>query len=109
MTVSESTKQYFLQVSERAEEYFDALEFAKEYVLERRVLQNKGIIECMLMSILWVASNRDDNLTEEDVCMFLNVDTAVKKGDISVELVPEMKTWSLEQVLEYVNEIHGNN
>ena len=107
MTVSESTKQYLSQIGERAEEYFNALEFAKEYVLERQLSRNRGIIDCMLMSILWVASNRDDNLTEEDVCMYLNVDTEVKKGDISVELVPEMKTWSLQEVLEYVNGIHG--
>lgn len=109
MEISESTKQYFSEIGKRAEEYHDSLEFAKEYVLSRGVVDNRNIVDCMLMSILWCASNREDDLTEEDVCMYLNVDAEVSKGDISVELVPEMKGWSLEQVLEYVNGIHGDH
>lgn len=107
MKVSESTKQYFLEISKRTEEYYNAIQFAKEYVLNNDVVRAKSIVDCMLMSILWTASNRNDSLTEEDVCMYLNVDTEVKKGDISVAIVPEMKEWTLEEVLEYVNSIHG--
>lgn len=108
MEVSETTKQYFAEISKRAEDYFEALEFAKEFVLRNEVIDNRSIVDCMLMSILWCASSRDDELTEEDVCMYLNVDAEVSKGDISVELVPEMKGWTLEEVLEYVNGIHGS-
>ena len=109
MKVSESTKQYFSKIGERAEEYFNSIQFAKEYVLSNEVVRTKSIVDCMLMSILWTASKRNDSLTEDDVCMYLNlnVDVDVNKGDISVAIVPEMKEWTLEEVLEYVNSIHG--
>lgn len=107
MEVSQSTKQYLTQLSERAQDYHDALEFARDFVLDNRVTENRSVIDCLLMSILWCASKRDDELTEEDVCTFLNVDADVSKGDISVELVPEMKGWSLEEVLTYVNGSYG--
>jgi len=107
MKVSESTKQYLADIAERAIDYFEALEFAKDFVLDNRVVDNRGIVDCMLMSILWCASNRSDNLTEEDVCMYLNVDATVKQGDVSVKLMPEMKDWTLEEVLTFVNDSHG--
>jgi len=107
MEVSQSTKQYLSQVSERAQDYHEALEFARDFVLDHQVADNRSVIDCLLMSILWCASKRDDELTEEDVCMFLNVDAEVSKGDISVELVPELKGWSLEEILTYVNGSYG--
>jgi len=107
MEVSRSTQQYFEEIAERTSQYFEALEFAKEFVLNQQIQRNEPIVDCMLMSILWVASVRDDKLTEEDVCTYLNVDTDVNKGDIAVEMVPEMQGFTLEQVLQYVTDIHG--
>lgn len=108
MEVSQATKQYFNEIAERTSQYFEALEFAKEFVLDKQIDHNERIVDCMLMSILWVASKRDEHLTEEDVVTFLNVDAEVNKGDIAVEMVPEMQGYSLEQVLQYVNGIHGS-
>jgi hypothetical protein len=108
MEVSQATKDYFNEVAERVTQYFEALEFAKEFVLDQQIDRNERIVDCMLMSILWVASKREDNLTEEDVCTYLNVDVEVNKGDIAVEMVPEMQGYTLDEVLQYVNGIHGS-
>lgn len=103
MEVSKSTKLYFDEIAERSQDYYDAIEFTKQYILDNEILDHNNIIDSVLLSILWCASKRNDYLTEEDVCLYLNVDEDIKEGDISVELVPEMKEWSLEEILEYVN------
>lgn len=103
METSELAKQYLSEIGEKATEYYEALEFTKDYVIRNTDMNNENVIDCMLMSILWVASKRGDELTEEDVCMFLNVDSEIEHGDITVQIVPEMQGWSLEEVLEYVN------
>jgi hypothetical protein len=108
MEASQETIMYLEQIAERSQEYFDALQFAKQYVLDNDILEKRRIIDCVLLSILWCASNRNDELTEDDVCTLLNVDVVVKKGEISVELVPEMKLWTLEEILEYAKGAHGS-
>lgn len=107
MEVSESTKQYLNQIGEKVTEYYEAIQFAKDYVVHNSNMRQESAVDCILMSILWVASNRGDNLTEEDVCMYLNVDAELESGDITVAIVPEMVGWTLEEVLEYVNGTHG--
>lgn len=106
-TVSESTKQYFKEISQRSQDYYDAVIHTKEYIQTKNLSTTKTMVDCILMSILWVASTRDESLTEEDVCIYLNVDAEVKKGDVSVEICPEMKQWSLDEVLDYVCSITG--
>jgi len=102
MDISESTQRYFKEIAERTQDYFDTLEFTKEYIAMHGISDHDGILDCVLLSILWCASKRQDSLTEEDVCVFLNVDETVEKGEISVEIAPEMREWSLEEILEYV-------
>lgn len=103
MEISDHTKQYLSQIAERCSAYYSALEYTKDYVISSEDIRNETILDCMLMSILWVAANRNEKLTEEDVCMFLNVDVEVDAGDITVAMVPEMQDWTLDEVLNYVN------
>jgi hypothetical protein len=107
MEVSESTLAYFAKITDRVVEYHNAIQYAKEYVIRHTSLEPDKTVDCILMSILWVASQRGDELTEDDVCIFLNVDADIEPGSISVSVVPEMQTWSLDEVLEYINDIHG--
>ena len=107
MVVSESTKQYLAEICDRSIDYFNALEFAKDYVFNNKDLSKEHIVDCMLMSILWTASVRGESLTEEDVCTYLNIDVDVECGDISVSIIPEMEGWTLEEVLDYVSSSCG--
>lgn len=107
METSELAKQYLSEISEKATEYYESLEFTKDYVIQNTDMQHETVTDCMLMSILWTASKRGDELTEDDVCVFLNIEPDCEPGDISVQIVPEMQGWSLEEVLEYVNGTYG--
>lgn len=108
MEVSESTKLYLSQVAERAQDYYDAFHTGKQHVLENNITNVHTATSCVLMSILWCASKRNDLLDEQDVCTYLNVDTEVNKGDIATEIIPELAGLPLEEILQYIVNNHGS-
>jgi len=112
MNVSSSTKEYFDQINERTTEYYNALEYAKNYIITQTTMQKEGLAECLLMSILWVASTRGEQLTEQDVCVFLNVEKDLTIAPDSneatvIESVPAMAGQTLDSVLEFISKIYG--
>jgi len=105
MAITVATQKYFEEISKKTQEYHNAFVTGKKYVIENEITQIRSATNCVLMSILWCAANRGDTLDEQDVCLFLNVSaTDVKKGDVAIKLMPEMKEWTLEEILSYVKE-----
>ena len=105
MAITVATQKYFEGISKKSREYYDAFVTGKKYVLENEITDMRSATNCVLMSILWCADQRKDELTEQDVCLYLNISALdVKKGDVAIELMPEMKEWTLEEILSFVKE-----
>ena len=105
MAISVATQKYFESISKKTQDYYNSFVIGKRYVLDNEITEIRSATNCVLMSILWCAANRGDTLDEQDVCLFLNISANdVKKGDIATGLMPEMKDWTLEEILSFVKE-----
>jgi hypothetical protein len=104
MDISQSTKDYFESLKDRTDSYQDSLDTAKEFILDNEIENQEEIINYMIMSILWVAATRDEVLTEEDICIFLNIESTEEQEGVRVEIMDEMKYWTLPELLLYIRD-----
>jgi len=105
MAISVATQKYFEGISKKSQDYYDAFMIGKKYVLENEITIMRNATNCVLMSILWCADKLGDELTEQDVCLYLNIsELDVKEGDVAIKLMPEMKEWTLEEILSFMKE-----
>jgi hypothetical protein len=99
--VSLETKRYLDKIGSRVNAYNNSMTRAKEYVLENNVTDHYIVMNCIIMSLLWVAAVRGEQLTEEELFMFLNIDSEYA-DDINISIAKGMEEWGLEEVLDYV-------
>ena len=99
--VSLDTKRYLDKIGSRISTYHNAMNRAKEYVLDNCVSDHSVVLNCIIMSLLWTAAVRDEELTEEELFMFLNIESELAEQKV-LGIADIMKEWSLEEVLDYV-------
>lgn len=95
------TKRYLENIGSRINAYFNTMNRAKEYVLENGVYDHVVVLNCVIMSLLWLAAVREEVLTEEEMFMFLNIETNLADAKV-IGIAETMKDWPLEDVLSYV-------
>ena len=101
--VSLDTKRYLDKIGSRIRAYHNAMTRAKEYVLENHITGQSTIMNCIIISLLWVSAVREEELSEEELLTFLGFEPEYAEDKI-VSINQEMAEWSLEQVLDYVVE-----
>ena len=99
--VSLDTKRYLDHIGSRITTYFNSMNRAKEFVLTNGIYDQELIMNCIVMSLLWVASVRGEELSEDELFMFLGLETNLAEQKV-ININPDMKDWGLEEVLEYV-------
>ena len=99
--VSLDTKRYLDKIGSRVRAYHNAMNISKEYILENNILDHSIVLNCIIMSLLWTAAVRDEKLTEEELFMFLNIESDLADQKV-LGIADVMKEWSLEEVLDYV-------
>lgn len=101
--VSLDTKRYLDKIGSRVRAYHNSMTRAKEYVLENNITDQNTIMNCIIMSLLWVAAVREEELSEEELLTFLGFEPKFAEDKI-IQINQEMAGWSLEAVLDYVVE-----
>jgi hypothetical protein len=96
------TKRYLDKIGTRVRMYHTAIDRAKDYCVENEIVKQAAIINCVAMACLWVAAIREEVLSEEDLFLFLGLETELAEQK-TMALHPDMATWSLEEVLDYVS------
>ena len=99
--VSLDTKRYLDKIGSRVRAYHNAMNVSKEYILENDIIDHSIVLNCIIMSLLWTAAVRDEKLTEEELFMFLNIESDLADQKV-LGIADVMKEWSLEEVLDYV-------
>jgi len=99
--VSLDTKRYLDKIGSRVRAYHNAMNVSKEYILENDIIDHSIVLNCIIMSLLWTAAVRDEKLTEEELFMFLNIESDLADQKV-LGIADVMKEWSLEEVLNYV-------
>jgi len=99
--VSLDTKRYLDKIGSRVRAYHNSMTIAKEYVLEHSITDQSTIMNCIIISLLWVAAVREEELSEEELLTFLGFEPEFAEDKI-VQINQEMAGWSLEAVLDYV-------
>ena len=99
--VSLDTKRYLDKIGSRVRAYHNAMNISKEYILENDIIDHSIVLNCIIMSLLWTAAVRDEKLTEEELFMFLNIESDLADQKV-LGIADVMKEWSLEEVLDYV-------
>lgn len=102
MSASLETKRYLDKIGTRVRMYHTAINKAKDYCLDNEVTTHAGIINCVVMAILWVAAIREEVLSEEDLFLFLGFETELAEQK-TMQIHPDMAKWSLDEVLDYVS------
>jgi hypothetical protein len=102
MSASLETRRYLDKIGSRVRAYVNAINRARDYCVENEVITQTNIMNCVVMSLLWVAAVREEVLSEEDLFMFLGFETDLAEQK-TMEIHPEMAKWSLEEVLDYVS------
>ena len=95
------TRRYLDQIGSRIKAYYNAMNRAKDFIFENEIYDNSLAMECIVMSLLWVAAVRDEKLSEEELFMFLNLETELADNK-TINIADSMKDWALEEVLRYV-------
>ena len=102
MSASLETRRYLDSIGSRVRAYVNAINRARDYCDLNEVTTRTSIVNCVVMSLLWVAAVREEVLSEEDLFMFLGFETDLAEQK-TMEIHPEMAKWSLEEVLDYVS------
>jgi hypothetical protein len=102
MSASLETRRYLDSIGSRVRAYVNAINRARDYCEVNEVTTQSGIINCVVMSLLWVAAVREEILSEEDLLLFLGFETDLAEQK-TMQIHPEMAKWSLEEVLDYVS------
>lgn len=95
------TRRYLDSIGSRIRAYYNSMNRAKEYVLEQGIYDHVIVMNCIIMSLLWLASVRGEELSEEELFMFLNIETDLADAK-TIGIADVMKDWPLEDVLKYV-------
>ena len=96
------TRRYLEKIGSRVRAYVNAINRARDYCASNEVTTQSGIVNCVVISLLWVAAVREEVLSEEELFMFLGFETDLAEQK-TMEIHPEMAKWSLEEVLDYVS------
>ena len=99
--ISLDTKRYLDQIGSRVRAYHNAMNRAKDFVLSQEIMNHEIVLNCIVISLLWLAAVRNEELSEEELFMFLNLETDLASTKI-IQIDDDMKDWSLEEVLSYV-------
>lgn len=97
------TRRYLDSIGSRVKSYYSALTRAETFILDNEITNREVVLNCTVMSILWMASVREEELTEDELFLFLGLETELAETK-SIALNSEWSDWSLEEVLVYVVE-----
>lgn len=97
------TRRYLENIGARVKSYHNGINRAKDFVLDNNIYDQSLVMNCIIMSILWVAAVRGEKLSESELFMFLDLEEELSESKI-IEMDPKMGEWGLEEVLLYVME-----
>lgn len=98
--VSLETKKYLDSIVSRVHAYAKIKERTVDYLEDLEEEDPTVWTNCMIVATLWLASVRDEELTEQDLLMFLGLDD--EQADKKVmKLDPEVAEMGFEEAIEY--------
>jgi hypothetical protein len=83
---------YLNDIAEKAIAYDEVRMTVVEYLLTNQIKDIDLATNLFVIGFLWEASKRNEILTDEDLCMFLDADE-----DISIEEIDEYKEYYLDE------------
>jgi hypothetical protein len=100
--------EYLNNISRRVEYYFTIRKKAITYISKNRITDKDLMLNIMLMSAVWAASQRNENLTEEElVYLFGLVSKEEFTTNTLLSLHPAQSELTLEELLEITVETYN--
>lgn len=98
------TKRYLKHIGNRVTSYYNTMERAKTFILDEGITDRDIVMNCIIMSVLWLAAVREETLTEDQLFMFLGLEEELADKQEELSIADDMKEWGLDEVLIYVVE-----
>lgn len=98
--VSNETKQYLSSISHRVQSYANMREHAIEHVTDLGIYDNEILTNCVVMSMLWLAAVRGEEITQNQIFMHLGLPELLE-DDVVMTISEEMFIMSIDDVLNY--------
>ena len=97
-----SEKQYLYNIADKVSLYVQAKQNAIDFLEKKEIKNRNSIQNCLIMSQIWTASQIDDNITLNDIMIYLgNTESADDDLDMKeVILDDDMKHLTLNEILE---------
>ena len=97
-----SEKQYLNNIADKVSLYVQAKQNAIDFLVKKEIKNRNSIQNCLIMSQIWTASQIDDNITLNDIMIYLgNTESADDDLDMKeVILDNDMKHLTLNEILE---------
>jgi hypothetical protein len=97
-----SEKQYLNNIADKVSLYVQAKQNAIDFLVKKEIKNRNSIQNCLIMSQIWTASQIDDNITLNDIMIYLgNTESADDDLDMKeVILDDDMKHLTLNEILE---------
>lgn len=101
MRISKDTINYLDGIAKRVSMYNKCRRKAINFIEENEIADKVIATNCVIMSLMWAAGVRGEQLTEQEMFLYLGVDE--DKADRKImHLDPIIAEMSLEEVLDYV-------
>ena len=99
---------YLNSISRRVEYYFTVRKKAIAYISKNRITDKDLLLNIILMSAVWAASQRNEELTEDELLYLFGL---ISKEDLStnklLSLHPSHSELTLEELLEITVETYN--
>lgn len=99
------------EVQERVHAYHDGIEQSLQFADRRSIDDNRLILYFMMMSILWTASSRRDEITIDDVEIYTNQDLRANFDEkyvnsLQFPTLAGIDSIPLEEFLDYIHQTY---
>lgn len=98
--VSIETKRYLNSIVSRVHAYAKIRERTIAFLEDQEEEDPSVWTNCLIVAMLWLASVRDESLTEQDMVMLLGLDDELADKKV-MELDPELAEMGFEEAIEY--------
>lgn len=91
---------------DRSIDFHETVMEVKEYIEVNEVVDQAHMLYFLLMGLLWKATERNEELTDEDAECFLAIEPGSLTGVSGLPIIPEMNAIPLREYLNYLNDTY---
>ena len=97
-----SEKQYLYNIADKVSLYVQAKQNAIDFLVKNEIKDRNSIQNCLIMSQIWTASQINDNITLNDIMIYLGNNEPVDDDLDMKEVIldDDMKHLTLNEILE---------